>query len=89
MYGESTIDILRGAPGVRLVALFSPEHGLRGEHPAGVNYGDHVDAKTGLTVTRSIRDKQQSSDQESAQGIDAMVIDLQDIGSRATPFQAQ
>lgn len=89
MYGESTIDILRGAPGVRLVALFSPEHGLRGEHPAGVNYGDHVDAKTGLTVHSLYTGTNNNRPTKSQlKGIDAMVIDLQDIGSRGYTFSS-
>jgi uncharacterized protein YbbC (DUF1343 family) len=87
MYGESTIDILRRAPGVRLVALYGPEHGLRGEYPAGVNFPDKVDAKTGLVV-HSLYNGTNAYRPTKAQlrGIDALVIDLQDIGSRGYTF---
>jgi uncharacterized protein YbbC (DUF1343 family) len=50
MRGVSTIEILRHAPGVHLVALFSAEHGLRGEYLKGVSSPEHVDGQTGLMV---------------------------------------
>jgi uncharacterized protein YbbC (DUF1343 family) len=87
MHGVSTIDILRRAPGVHLVALFSPEHGLRGEHLAGINYPDHVDAQTGLMVHSLYNGSpDHKPTRGQLKGIDAMVIDLQDIGTRAYTF---
>jgi len=87
MRGESTIDILRRAPGVRLAALFAPEHGIRGEYAAGVNFPDYNDARTGLPV-HSLHNGTNSNRPTRAQlkGIDAVVIDLQDIGSRAYTY---
>jgi uncharacterized protein YbbC (DUF1343 family) len=87
MRGESTIDILRRVPGVRLVALFAPEHGIRGEYAASVNFPDYVDARTGLPV-RSLHSGTNANRPTRAQlkGIDAVVIDLQDIGSRAYTY---
>jgi uncharacterized protein YbbC (DUF1343 family) len=87
MRGESTIDILRRAPGVRLVALFAPEHGIRGEYAAGVNFPNYVDARTGLPVRSLYSGKYANKPTKSLlKGVDAVVIDLQDIGSRAYSF---
>ena len=46
--GESTIDLLRRAPGVKLVALFGPEHGVYGDVKAGELIGERTDKRTGL-----------------------------------------
>src|SRR5437762_6840145 len=48
--GESTIDLLRRAPGVKLVALFGPEHGIYGDVKAGVLIAEQTDQRTGLPV---------------------------------------
>src|SRR5207247_4718306 len=48
--GESTIDLLRRAPGVKLVALFGPEHGVYGDVKAGELIGERTDKRTGLPV---------------------------------------
>src|SRR5205085_8285409 len=47
---ESTIDALRAAPGVKLVALFGPEHGIYGDVPAGDKVESRLDTRTGLPV---------------------------------------
>jgi uncharacterized protein YbbC (DUF1343 family) len=77
--GESVIDLLRAAPGVKLVALFSPEHGLRGEADAVIK--DNRDAKTGLPVYSLYGPRKRPSAAE-LQGIDTLVLDIQDAGSR-------
>jgi uncharacterized protein YbbC (DUF1343 family) len=91
MHGVSTIDVLRRAPNVHLVALFSAEHGIYGEYSASVNYPDHLDTRTGLMVRslyNGIRVNGVANRPTKAQlkGIDAIVIDLQDIGSRSYTF---
>src|SRR5438874_11932091 len=48
--GESTIDLLRRAPGVKLVALFGPEHGVNGDVKAGESIAERTDKRTGLPV---------------------------------------
>ena len=77
--GQSTIDAFHAAKNLTLVALFSPEHGIRGildeEIPSS------VDEKTGLTI-HSLYGKTRRATPEMLQGIDTMVVDLQDIGSR-------
>ena len=85
-HGESTIEVLRHAPDVRLVALFSAEHGVRGESVAGANSLDHVDARTGLVVHSLYHGTGTKPTRAQLKGIDAMVIDLQDVGARAYTF---
>lgn len=77
--GRRTIDLLRNAPGVKLVALFSPEHGLQGKLDAKVPSG--VDAATGLTV-HSLYGATRRPTPAMLDGLDALVFDLQDVGAR-------
>jgi uncharacterized protein YbbC (DUF1343 family)/CubicO group peptidase (beta-lactamase class C family) len=77
--GTPTIDRLHGAPEVELVALFSPEHGIRGELDAWV--GDTRDGATGLPIY-SLYGKRRSPSPEQLDGLDALVLDVQDIGTR-------
>ncbi len=91
MHGVSTIDVLRHAPDVHLVALFAAEHGLYGEYASGINFSDRLDPKTGLMVRslyNGIRRDGVANRPTKAQlkGIDTIVIDLQDIGSRSYTF---
>lgn len=76
---RSTIDLLRAAPGVTLVALFSPEHGLRGTLDEKI--GDSVDARTGLPVF-SLYGESRAPRPEQLAPLDALVFDVQDIGCR-------
>jgi uncharacterized protein YbbC (DUF1343 family)/CubicO group peptidase (beta-lactamase class C family) len=78
-YGNPTIDLLRAAPGVQLVALFSPEHGIRGDLDTTV--GDTVDPSSGLPVY-SLYGERRAPSAEQLRGIDALVFDIQDIGAR-------
>jgi len=77
--GLSTIDILHDAPKVKLVALFSPEHGIRGVLDENVK--DGTDAKTGLPVN-SLYGERRKPTKDQLQHIDILVYDIQDIGSR-------
>jgi len=77
--GVSTIDILFRAPGVRLTALFSPEHGIRGESDAKVSSG--VDAQTGLPI-HSLYGTSCRPTTEMLRNMDVLVFDIQDIGTR-------
>jgi uncharacterized protein YbbC (DUF1343 family) len=86
MRGMSTIDVLRHAPGVRLVTLFSAEHGLYGEYGRGVGYPDHVDPRTGLMARSLYNGTGTRPTRAQLKGLDAVVIDLQDIGSRSYTF---
>jgi uncharacterized protein YbbC (DUF1343 family)/CubicO group peptidase (beta-lactamase class C family) len=77
--GASAIDLLHQAPGVKLVALFSPEHGIRGLLDERVD--DGKDEKTGLPIY-SLYGKTRRPTKEQLQGIDTLVYDIQDIGCR-------
>jgi uncharacterized protein YbbC (DUF1343 family) len=77
--GRATIDLLHQAPGVTLVALFSPEHGIRGVLDEKV--GDGSDEKTGLPIY-SLYGKRRRPTAETLKDIDTLVYDIQDIGCR-------
>lgn len=77
---NTTIDLLHAATGLKLVALFSPEHGIRGDQDHE-KVGDSKDAKTGLPVY-SLYGKRRSPSAEQLEGIDTLVFDIQDIGCR-------
>ncbi|OGR86146.1 MAG: hypothetical protein A3A86_03130 [Elusimicrobia bacterium RIFCSPLOWO2_01_FULL_60_11] len=79
--GRSTIDVLHAAPGVKLVKLFSPEHGIRGRAEHGKAVEDGKDAKTGLPIF-SLYGKTQRPTADMLKGLDALVFDIQDIGTR-------
>lgn len=83
--GASTIEVLRQAPGVRLVALFAPENGLSGTELSGRHFGDSVDRRTGLPVY-SLYGATNYPTKAMLRGLDALVIDLQDIGVRSYTF---
>jgi uncharacterized protein YbbC (DUF1343 family) len=77
--GRRTIDLLAQAPGVRLVALFSPEHGIAGSVDAAV--GNSVDTATQLPIY-SLYGETRRPTAEMLKGLDALVFDLQDAGVR-------
>jgi uncharacterized protein YbbC (DUF1343 family)/CubicO group peptidase (beta-lactamase class C family) len=77
--GEATIDLIAAAKDVTLVALFSPEHGIRGILDEDVP--SSRDEKTGLPLY-SLYGATQRPTAEMLQGIDTLVFDIQDIGSR-------
>jgi uncharacterized protein YbbC (DUF1343 family)/CubicO group peptidase (beta-lactamase class C family) len=77
--GRSTIDILFKAPGVKLVALFSPEHGIRGL--ADEKVSDTKDEQTGLSIF-SLYSESRRPKAEQLRDIDALVYDIQDVGAR-------
>jgi uncharacterized protein YbbC (DUF1343 family)/CubicO group peptidase (beta-lactamase class C family) len=77
--GATTIDLLHKAPGVQLVALFSPEHGIRGILDAKVPASK--DEQSGLPIHSLYGETQRPTD-AMLQGIDTMVVDLQDVGAR-------
>ena len=81
----STIDILFNAPDVELVALYGPEHGVRGDMYAGDKVDNSTDSVTGLPVY-SIYGKTRKPTPEMLEGIDIMVYDIQDVGARSYTF---
>jgi uncharacterized protein YbbC (DUF1343 family)/CubicO group peptidase (beta-lactamase class C family) len=77
--GSSTIDLLFGAKDVKLVALFSPEHGIRGTLDDKV--ASTTDEKTGLPI-HSLYGETRRPSAAMLEGLDALVFDIQDIGAR-------
>jgi uncharacterized protein YbbC (DUF1343 family) len=84
-YGISTIDVLRGAPNVQLVALYAPEHGVYGADLAGADVANAKDARTGLPVFSLYGDTRKPTP-DMLKGIDVLVFDIQDIGCRSYTF---
>ena len=82
---KSTVDILFEAPDVNLVALFAPEHGVRGDVYAGDKVDNSVDPKTGVKVY-SIFGKTRKPTPEMLKDVDVMVYDIQDNGCRSYTF---
>ncbi|HKE55148.1 MAG TPA: exo-beta-N-acetylmuramidase NamZ domain-containing protein, partial [Pyrinomonadaceae bacterium] len=77
--GRQTIDVLNNAPGVKLVALFSPEHGIRGL--ADEKVSDSKDDATGLPIYSLYGDTRRPRP-EQLKDLDALVFDIQDVGVR-------
>lgn len=77
--GDSTIDLLHRADGVTLVALFSPEHGIRGALDEKVS--DSKDERTGLPIY-SLYGERRKPAAAQLQGLDTLVFDIQDAGCR-------
>jgi len=78
--GRRTIDVLAKAEGVRLVAIFSPEHGIAASEDAAV-VSNATDTTTGLPIYSLYRETRRPTD-AMLQGIDAIVFDIQDVGVR-------
>ena len=84
-HGVSTVDVLRNAPQVNLVALFGPEHGIYGDEKANVPVDDKIDPRTGLPVY-SLYGKFRTPTAKMLANIDVLVVDLQDIGTRSYTY---
>lgn len=82
---NATPDILAAAEGVQLVALFAPEHGIRGDVPAGARVTGSTDPATGVKI-HSIYGANKKPTPEMLKGIDVLVYDIQDNGCRSYTF---
>ena len=82
---KSTIDLLFEAKGFHLVALFGPEHGVRGDFAAGDLVESYIDPRTKLSV-HSLYGKTRKPTPEMLNGIDVLVYDIQDVGCRAYTY---
>jgi uncharacterized protein YbbC (DUF1343 family) len=84
--GTSTIDLLFRAPGVKLTALFGPEHGLRGGARAGETVESTVDSATGIPIY-SLYGRTQVPNAAMLQTVDVLVYDIQDVGAREYTYE--
>jgi uncharacterized protein YbbC (DUF1343 family) len=82
---EPIVDAIRNRGSVRVKALFAPEHGLRGDRPAGESVTSYVDPESGLTVY-SLYGATRRPTAEMLEGIDVLLFDIQDVGSRAYTY---
>ncbi|MDE5632099.1 MAG: DUF1343 domain-containing protein, partial [Muribaculaceae bacterium] len=82
---KSTVDILAEAPGVQVVALYAPEHGVRGDFHAGDKVENAIDSATGIPVY-SIYGKYRKPSPEMLKDVDVLVYDIQDNGCRSYTF---
>lgn len=81
----STVDILASAPGVQLVGLYGPEHGVRGDVHAGDHVDNAVDPATGVPVYSIYGDTRKPTP-EMLKDVDVLVYDIQDNGCRSFTF---
>lgn len=86
--GRRTIDLLAKAPGIELVAIFSPEHGVTGAVDT-TDIGNSKDQATGVPVysVYGAKDEDRRPKPEQMKGLDAVVIDLQDAGVRFYTYE--
>src|SRR4051812_44271754 len=84
--GTSSVDLLFHAPGVKLTALYGPEHGLRGVARAGEKIGASVDSATGVPVY-SLYGEVQVPTPEMLKDVDVLVYDIQDVGARVYTYE--
>jgi len=87
--GRRTIDILAKAPGIRLTAIFSPEHGITGELDVD-SVGNSVDRTTGVPVYSIYGETVASRHppENVLKKLNLLVIDIQDIGSRFYTYES-
>lgn len=81
----STVDLLHSAENIELVALYGPEHGIRGEFAAGAKIESYVDEITGIQV-HSLYGATRKPTQEMLEGVEVLVYDIQDIGVRSYTY---
>jgi len=84
--GTSTVDLLFKAPGVKLTALYGPEHGIRGVAKAGEKVRSTVDSATGVPVYSLYGDTEVPTP-DMLKDVDVLVYDIQDVGARVYTYQ--
>lgn len=83
--GRRNVDLIHRAPGVRLVALFGPEHGFAGVVRGGDKIGFAIDSATGLPVYSLYGDTRVPTD-SMLRTVDVLVYDIQDVGARVYTY---
>lgn len=82
---ESIVDALRAHPQIALKAIYAPEHGFRGDRPAGAYVPSYTDEATGLPVY-SLYGPTRHPNAQMLEGVDVLLFDIQDVGSRAYTY---
>lgn len=84
--GRSSIDVLHRTNGVRLTALFAPEHGIRGQAAAGETIANSVDSATGVPI-HSLYGETRVPTAAMLRDVDVVLYDIQDVGARVYTYQ--
>ena len=84
--GEAVIDVLLRHPDVNIVALFAPEHGVRGNYEAGKTVNDSRDPVTGLPIYSTYHDKSKEPDPEHLKKVDILIFAIQDLGCKTYTY---
>ncbi len=79
------VDAVKANPHICLKAIYSPEHGLRGDRPAGSYVASYIDERTGLPVY-SLYGPQKHPTAQMLEGVDVLLFDIQDVGARPYTF---
>ena len=79
------VDAVKANGGICVKAIYSPEHGLRGDRPAGAYVSSYVDQRTGLPVY-SLYGPQRHPTAQMLAGVDVLLFDIQDVGARPYTF---
>ncbi len=82
---ESVVDAVLQHGGIRIKAIYAPEHGFRGDQAAGATIASYVDARTGLPVY-SLYGAARHPSAAMLEGVDVLLFDIQDVGSRAYTY---
>ncbi len=82
---ETIVDAIRRNPEIPLRAIYSPEHGLRGDQPAGAYVGSYTDPRSGLPVY-SLYGATRKPNAAMLEGVDVLLFDIQDVGDRAYTY---
>lgn len=84
--GTADIDLIAKHPDLKLVALLAPEHGIRGDAPAGAKVEDQKDPKTGITILSLYKSEDHGPTPEMLRDVDVLVYDLQEVGGRTWTY---
>ena len=84
--GTPAIDLIARHKDLRLVALFAPEHGIRGDAAAGAKIDDETDAKTGVPIFSLYKSEDRGPTAGMLKDVDVLVYDLQEVGGRTWTY---
>jgi uncharacterized protein YbbC (DUF1343 family) len=84
--GAPDIDLIAKHPNLKLVALLAPEHGIRGDAPAGAKIEDEKDPKTGVPIFSLYKSEDHGPTPEMLRDVDVLVYDLQEVGGRTWTY---
>jgi uncharacterized protein YbbC (DUF1343 family) len=84
--GRLDIDLIAAHPDLKLVALFAPEHGIRGTVEAGERIDDAVDQKTGVPIHSLYQTEDRGPTPKMLENVDVLVYDLQEVGGRTWTY---